>query len=66
MEVPKDTVNIIAELNGICYEGERYCNSFSPTEKDMVEYFWNNPKAYVCTAFDKNWNEIGDNQELIK
>lgn len=63
MKIPKDTVGISAELKGICYEEERYCNSFSPTDKDMVEHFWNNPETYVCTAFDKNGNEIGDNQE---
>ena len=66
MEIPKNTINITAELKGTCYEGERYCNSFSPTDKGMVEHFWNNPKTYVCTAFDKYGNDIGDNQELIK
>lgn len=64
--IPKNTINITAELNGSCYEEERYCNSFSPTDKDMVEHFWNSPKTYICFAFDKDGNEIGDNQELIK
>lgn len=63
MKVPKDTVSIYVELKGICYEEERYCGSFSPTDKDMIEHFWNNPKTYVCTALDENGNEIGDNQE---
>lgn len=63
MEVPNNTSWIAVELKGICYEGERFCNSFSVGEKDMVERFWNNPETYVCTAFDENGNEVGDNQE---
>ena len=62
-KIPKGTVWISAELNGSCYEEERYCNNFSPNEKDMVEHFWNDPRTYVCTAFDKDGNDIGDNQE---
>jgi hypothetical protein len=62
MEVPKDTVSIYAELKGSCYEEERYCNSFSPTDRDMVEHFWNNPKVYLCIALDENGNDIGNNQ----
>ena len=62
-KIPKGTVWISAELKGSCYEEERYCNSFSPNEKDMVEHFWNDPRTYVCTAFDENDNDIGDNQE---
>jgi len=58
IKIPKGTVWISAELNGSCYEEERYCNSFSPTDKDMVEHFWNNPKVYLCIALD----DIGDNQ----
>ena len=63
MEIPKDTVHITAELKGSCYEGERYCTSFSPADKSMVEHFWNSPETYVCTAFDKDGNDVGDNQE---
>ena len=47
MKVPKDTASISAELKGICYAEERYCNSFSPTDKGMVEHFWNSPETYV-------------------
>ena len=51
-QIPKDAVLIRAELNGSCYEEERYCNSFSPNDKDDVEHFWNDPKTYLCIAFD--------------
>ena len=60
--IPKETVDIIAELKRVCYEGESYCNSFSPSEKSFVEHFWNNPETYYCIAFDKNGNELDDNQ----
>ena len=63
MSIPKDTVWISAELKGSCYEDERYCNSFSPNDKNLVDYFWNDPKTYLCIAFDKDDNDIGDNQE---
>lgn len=62
-QIPKDAVLIRAELNGSCYEEERYCNSFSPNDKDDVEHFWNDPKTYLCIAFDKDDNDVGDNQE---
>lgn len=62
-QIPKDTVWISAELKGSCYEGERYCNSFSPDDKNLVEHFWNELKTYLCTAFNKDDNNIGDNQE---
>lgn len=62
-QIPKDTDRISAWLKGPCYEGEEYCNSFSPNDKSLVDHFWDDPKTYLCIAFDKDGNDIGDNQE---
>ena len=62
-QISNSTDQILAYLKAPCYEGEEYCNSFSPNEKDMVEHFWNDPKTYLCIALDENSNDIGDNQE---
>ncbi len=62
-QIPKDTFHISAWLKGPCYEGEEYCNSFSPDNKEFVDYVWNDPYTYLCIAFDEEDNDIGDNQE---
>lgn len=64
--IPEGTVDIVAYINTnkhSCYEGEEYCNSFPPSDKELVRHFWESPDWYFCYAVNNKGDIIGDNQE---